>query len=185
MLFVDTEKLIDFLAKHKITFGQFIFCYLHYTKDFDSIYKYVNEVRPWTSEEIRDLEKRKMMRNLNQGESDDFSDMYVIEDWFLKEIFIGTEQAGRELWDEYPPFFSMDGRRVPARSCNYDVLIKTYIRRIKNRKDIHENIMKVLRQAKKEDRISMGIEKWVSSAQWEALLLEDAPKEKVNTSHEI
>lgn len=183
MLFVETDKLVDFLTKNKLTVGQFMFCYLTYTKDWKNIYRYNEETVGFNPKELADLEERGLVRNLNK-DGEDFCDMYIISQGLFKNIYIDLDVAGEELWETYPPFLYVDTKRVPARSCDKDALIKTYLRRIKNSKKKHEAVLTTLKKAITEDRVSMGIEKWVTSAQWESLEQEEA-RGKVDFAHDI
>jgi hypothetical protein len=179
MIFVETEKYVDFLVKHKMTPNQFMFCYLKATYNMTSFRKYIKGVQHFKAEEIKDLIERGYIEDFNEknpnGTRQDFIDSYLITPKFHKEIFVETEQAGEELWATFPSFLIINSNRVSAKSCDKDVLIKTYCKRIKNNKKIHEEVLSLLKQAIERNEIRMGIEKWVGSEQWN--VLKDAYKD--------
>jgi hypothetical protein len=168
MIFVETEKFINFLVKHQLTPNQFMFCFIKATYDMNSFRKYIKSVGAFKSEEIKDLITKGYIEDFND-KGRDYIDSYLVTPKFTKEIFIETEQAGEELWATYPPFITINTSRVSARSCDKDTLIKTYCKRIKNNKNIHEEIISLLKEAISKDEIRMGIEKWVGSEQWNNL----------------
>lgn len=168
MIFVETEKFIDFLVKHKLTPNQFMFCYLKASYDMPSFRKYIKEVGFFKMEEIKDLIAKGYVEDFNT-EGRDYVDSYLVTPKFTKEIFIETEQAGEELWKAFPPFIHINSTRVSARSCDKEVLIKSYCKKIKNNKNIHEEVLSLLKQAVERNEIKMGIEKWVGSEQWNIL----------------
>lgn len=173
MIFVETEKYVDFLVKHKLTPSQFMFCYLKASYDMTSFRKYIKEVGPFRMEEIKDLITKGYLEDFNatnpNGTKQDYVDSYIVTPKFHKEIFIETEQAGEELWKAFPPFIHINSTRVSARSCDKEVLIKSYCKKIKNNKNIHEEVLSLLKQAVERNEIKMGIEKWVGSEQWNIL----------------
>ena len=173
MIFVETEKFIDFLVEHKMTPTQFMFCYLKANYDMSSFKRYIKTVGVFRSEEVKDLIDRGYIEDFNEiganGRRTDYIDSYLVTPKFTKEIFIETEQAGEELWNSFPPFIMINGNRVSARSCDKDVLMKSYCKKIKNNKKIHEEVLSLLKESVTRNEVKMGIEKWVLSEQWSVL----------------
>jgi hypothetical protein len=184
MIFVETDKFINFLVKHNMTANQFMFCYLKANYDIAHFKKYATNRKNYvaeakaegrtvpggviSSDELKDLVHRGYLEDFND-KGRDYIDSYLVTPKFTKEMFIETEQAGEELWATYPPFITINTSRVSARSCDKDTLIKTYCKRIKNNKKIHDEIITLLKEAISKDEIRMGIEKWVGSEQWNNL----------------
>jgi hypothetical protein len=169
MWFLDTNKYINFLCKHKITAGQFLLLYLTLTKDMGNLYKYVHEVKPWDKKDTKDLEERGYLINMNTGDNS-FGDMYVVQEKFYKEMWVDLDFAGEELWETYPAFFIISGgKKLPARSCDKDKLVSNYHRLIKTNMKKHKEVIELLKIAVSRNEINMGIEKWVGSEQWKIL----------------
>lgn len=169
MWFLDTNKYINFLCKHKITTDQFLLLYLTFTKDMSNLYKYLHEVRAWDKKDLKDLEQRGFIVNMNKGDTS-FCDMLIVQKKFYKEMWIDLDIAGEELWNTYPTHFIISGgTKVPARSCDKEKLISNYHRLIKTNMKKHNEAIDLLKIAISRNEIKMGIEKWVGSEQWKIL----------------
>lgn len=165
-MFIEIEEYTKYLVKHRITPNQFLFLYLRKTLNTDILEYYMEGVKAWTRAELQDLVNRGFMDDVNSP-GEEYAHAYFVTPKFLGEMFIEFEEAGDQLWNEYPPFFYLsDGKRVPARSCDKEEFEKTYGKRIKHNRKKHERIMELVRKLKKENRIDMGIEKFVASEQW-------------------
>lgn len=173
MIFVETEKYVEFLVTHKMTANQFLFCYLKASYDIKNLRRYIERIGFFKAEEIKDLIERGYIEDFNEknpnGTRQDFVDSYLVTPKFTREIFVETEQAGEELWNAFPAFISINGSRVSARSTDKDILIKNYIKKIKNNKKLHEEVLSLLKLAVERSEIKMGIEKWVGGEQWVTL----------------
>jgi len=173
MIFVETEQFVDFLVQHQLTPNQFMFCYLKASFDMKNFKRYMDKVGKFKREEISDLIERGYIEDFNEfgpnGARKVFIDSYLVTPKFTKNLYIETEQAGRELWELFPDYFTINGSRVNAKSCDQDAIIKLYCKYIKNGVKLHKEVLSLLKQAVDRGEIKMGIEKWVSSKQWEIL----------------
>lgn len=187
-MFIEIEGYIEYLVKHKMTPNQFLFLYLRHTLDTDILEKYIEGVRAWKREEIYELVNRGYLDNVN-SEGEDNSEAFFVTPKFVQEMFVELEEAGEQLWEAYPPFFFIDGRRCAARTCDKEWLEKTYGKRIKQNRGKHEKILRLVKKLKAENKISMGIEKFVTSEQWDSYWAAEkeniVDKQTSNTSHEL
>lgn len=168
-MFIEKDGYMQYLIKYKITPNQFWFLYLRHTLDTDSLEEYIKAVRPWKREEIRDLVDRGLLDDLN-SKGEEYAHAYFVSPTMLKDMFDDLEEPGEQLWDAYPPFFhSSDGTRYSARTCDKEWLEKTYGKRIKYSKKKHDKILELVAKLKSENKISMGIEKFVVSEQWSSI----------------
>lgn len=164
---LDLKSFVDFCAKHNLTANQVLFCLLVYEKKYELIYKYVNEVAPFTDEERLDLSKRGFIMNANKG-GDTYADFYVITEKFLKEISIDTGLATQELWDLFPAFFVSNGRKFPGRTIGPEDLHPIYTRKLKGSTAKHKKIMVALQEQIEANDIGVGIKKWVEGEFWKS-----------------
>jgi hypothetical protein len=189
-MFIEIEEYTKYLVKYKITPNQFLFLYLRKTLNTDALEFYINGVKAWKREELQDLVNRGFLDDVNSP-GEEYAHAYFVTPKFLGEMFIEFEEAGNELWTEYPQFFFLsDGKRVAARTCDKEELEKTYGKRIKHSRKKHEKIMELVKKLKKENRIDMGIEKFVTSEHWSCYFKPDetsALKDRrvSGTSHEV
>lgn len=169
MIPMDLEKWITFIHKVKLTPGQYAFLAIMHEKNYKLIYM-LKEISKnvLTKDELHDLIDRDYLYNWNDTGAYKL-DQFELTDkcrhmfdtncaWVLAEQFI----------EAYPKWININGKQVPARSCDLDALEKEYYARIVKR-GMHEKVMEQLNWAVKNRKISMGIEKWFSSRQWEAL----------------
>jgi len=173
---VDVDELVDFLIKHKITFEQYMFLILRHRLDMKNLEKYIKKVKGFARADLRDLIDRGFMDDLNSPGQEQCS-AYFCMPKFTHEMWIEHSDAGEELWNTYPSFFCLTGGvRVAARSCDKELLEKTYGKRIKNNLKKHKEVIELLNRAKEMNDITMGIEKFVASEHWTVL------KEKYNNT---
>lgn len=166
---IDLTRFVTFLRDAKITPGQYTFLATMYEKKYNLIYM-LKEIRKniVTKEELEDLIDRKFIYNWNPEGS------YALDQYEATQKFIDLYE-GKAEWvcaeqfiDAFPRFININGKQVPARNCDLDVLEKSYYRKIVKR-GLHEEVMKQLLWAVDNHKVSMGIEKWFVSRQWEAI----------------
>lgn len=169
MFNLQARELVDFLALKKLTPNQLLFCYLIYTQQMDLFFKYVHEVKAFSLEDVRDLEDRGYVINQDYHSGTVYNDMYVVTEKLLDGLdLIDTTQA-EEFWLTYPNFLLIQNSRISAKSTDKGEFLLTYSRtHIKSRK-LHDRVMKALNYAKDNNLVTMGIVKWVASAQWEVV----------------
>lgn len=159
------SEFVKTLALKKVTADQFLFLYLTHTNDFGSLYRYVNEVRKFTPEEIEDLENRGYVINL--GNNGTFADNFMVTDKFLEGILLpDINVAAQEFWDRYPSFAMFNGKRAALKSCDKEAVFKLYASKVKYQQAEHIRILDALDYAIRNDLAQMGIVKWIASEQW-------------------
>ena len=176
---IDATKLVDFLSQLKITANQYLFCHLLYTKEFDTLRKYVTssytikekeyDLR-FTEEEIKDLVDRGYVVKLFNKNS---PSSYMVTDKFSRKLFIEIDEAGEQLWDTYPKTLKIDGIIQSTRTCDKEEVLELYAKRIKFSLEKHKEIMILLNKYKvlvKDGRMNgMGIEKWIKGENWDVV----------------
>lgn len=96
------------------------------------------------------------------------------EESFLKKYFKTSLEAGRELFNAYPPYLKMDnGVLLPARNLVSKVVFKSmddffsfYAKSIKFDAELHDKIMKSLEFAKEHGLIRSAIVEYCISEKW-------------------
>lgn len=182
-MIASLNDYVAFLCKHNMNGEQFLFCCLVYEKRFDLIYKIFNERNGFDRDDLRDLEDRGYLKNMNQGD-DTYCDSYEVTKKFREEIY-GEEYV---MWEEfintYPQFIFIEGKRIPAQSTDLDQLKSIYFNKIARSVKKHKRIIELLTYASDHDMINMGIEKWVRGEQWKAIELTIMEKPKASTRDE-
>lgn len=186
-MFTNVEKFIDILCKHDLTADEFLFCYLIHMdkKGFPLIYKYVENVTTlnhnlntvkggWSEGSIKKLLDKNFIFSMNKynaskNRDDHYPDFYLPTTTFKEIIAFELEEAFEEVLALYPPFINIDGKNIPAKSCDIEALSTIYCRMIKDNIKTHEEVLDLLKYAVDNSMISMGIEKWVKSRQWETI----------------
>jgi hypothetical protein len=163
-----TKELVSFLVKKQITANQLFFCHLIYSQDIESLSKYVHEFRQFDMDEIHDLEDRGYIINQDYHNKSFYADMFMVTERLLDGLDLVDEKLGLELWQTYPNFIVVNSSQVPAKSTDKDELVKIYLRKVSGIAQ-HKMIISLLEKAKSANMVTMGIRKWVDSAQWETL----------------
>jgi alpha-L-fucosidase len=175
---LDVLEVAQICVKYKIKFEQYCFLMLrNYAPEGrpfsnecrKALVEYIENVSGFRREDLQDLEKRGFLDNFNEN-GEEMLTKYFVPHKISDKLWVEHEIAGQELWDTYPSFFVIGGgQKVPAKSCDREVLIESYCKKIKHSKKKHEEVLEVLKHAVQMNDIGMGIEKWVGSHQWESL----------------
>lgn len=164
----SVQDYLKLLSKYKITPNQYLFLVLVGTNDYASLYQYSTQVKKFSKSEIEDLQKRNFIVYEGNIEETIRVDMFTLSPKYEK-IFRFSQDLGEEFWEKYPTFFFIDGRKIPAKSCNKEALLDKYNSYVKGNPEKHEKIIKALDYAIKSDLVNMGIEKWFTSEFWKDL----------------
>jgi hypothetical protein len=189
-MFVDVKKHVDFLIEAKMSPEEFLFCYLLYSENknpypgrpiyltsadaMSSLYKYVS-IRPWSKVMIDSLVQRGWIIEQPKYKGEKYRpEYYETSGKFIDKVF-GPSNRFEEFWDTYPSFVDnfqrMGGPKVRLKTITIDEATKLYHKMVPNRAT-HVRMMDALRWAVANKRVSMGLEKWLGSKQWEADILE-------------
>jgi hypothetical protein len=167
-MYFDAEKLINFCGKNKMTIEQFTLCYLTLKEKWALLYKYSEQVRPFPSSLVKDLEKRGFVIDANK-EGEGYADNLIINDKFRVQVieFLGEEPDSDEVWDLYPAtFISSDGNEFNGRTLNREDFQVKYRKLLSSKRITHQQVMFALKEQILANVISMGIEKWFDTEQW-------------------
>lgn len=92
---------------------------------------------------------------------------------FVKRYFKEANVLGKELFEGYPPFIDIRGRKVSIRNIakiygvsTFDDFCKYYAKEIKNSVDTHNKVMEALEFGKENNLISYGIHEFIVSRKW-------------------
>jgi len=163
----NTKQLTSFLVKKKVTPTQLYIISCIQEKDFRSLGSYIEKLGN-PKAEIIDLINKGIIIDLNKdGES--YVDSMMISDSFSRGYIIESGIAGEQIWNLYPWWFIVNGDKFPAKTTDKDALIELYGRRINNSYSEHKKVLKILEHLVNTESIVMGIQKWVSSEQWNAV----------------
>jgi hypothetical protein len=139
-----------------------------HTKNWTLMNKFNNETGGVPHAEYKDLVKKGMLIDYNKdGES--FMDNCTIEDSVATTLFVEIDQAGQEMWEAYPNYLFVKGVQMPSKSTDKVAVLEKYMDNIACNPVRHARVMELLAYAKTNGLITMGIDKWVRSAQWEVL----------------
>ena len=166
---IDLERWVKFLCKAKLTPNQYAFLAIMHEKKYKLIYmmKELNS-NILTLDELTELIDRDLLNNWNDTNNYQL-DQFELSDKAKTLFNAKCEWANAEEFiAAYPKWLFINGKQVPARSCDLDALERMYYEKVV-KKGLHETVMEQLLWAIKNHKISMGIEKWFSSRQWEAL----------------
>lgn len=165
----DLETTVKLCARAEITFNQAALLWLSYSAKYPLVYQYTEEAGGWSEEEIEDLTNKGFLENHNRnGES--YVDNYYVTDQFLELLLnVNPEQRCEEFWDAYPSFLQMDGKRIPTKGTGKEAFVRSYTMKHGRFIDKHKRIMAALDYGKRTGMITMGIQKFVESEQWDEI----------------
>jgi hypothetical protein len=187
-MFVNVDKLTDFLVEHEINIEQYYFLFLHYLDDvrtgklpirstissskypLANLYKYSNKVDSFVKEDIDNLIEKGFINKF--GESSSYApDDFVVTSKFI-DLMMSTEEDFEIFWEEYPAFTdNFDdphrGNRIPLKSVIKEEVEELFNKRCQT-KNKFDKIMHGLRVAKEKKEINMNIMKWLGGEYWTA-----------------
>lgn len=94
---------------------------------------------------------------------------------FIKMYIKESNQLGKELFDAYPPFITINGKMcsiknfTKANLFSFDDFCLFYAKAIKSASVKHERVMEALEYAKENNLINYSILEFISSRKWEEI----------------
>lgn len=156
------DKYVDVLLKLDISPIQVLFCQIIYERRHDLLYKIANEGQIFPRSYLQDLVEKGMVVDTNPDSSNLFADYFEVTDKFVNAFYEASPKDGEEFWNAYPPFMTIDGKKIPTKACNKEELIQWYHKNV-GAKHPHKKVMQALEYAKDNKLISMRIDKWLYS----------------------
>ena len=166
-MFIEIERYVKFITKHNLTQPQFLFLYLMYRKRFDLMREYMNTFPSDDGSFLGKINRNDLILRgfiIKVGEGESAADFTIGEDF--KKIFIDRYEAGREVFEKYPPFMLSDGKRYPLTAMDTYEFSNLYAERIGYDQAEHEEVKKDLDYAIENNLISCKLETFVKSEQW-------------------
>lgn len=167
---IDTKDLVFLLNKLNVSVSQFLFLLMIQERLYASLYSYEEKNAGFSREEINDLIEKGYITNV-KSDKDNYIDSYETTDKFRTEFFTRDESAAaEEFWEMFPPYLSIDGRKIPTKTVDKEKFLAGYSKKIGKYSMLHNKVMEALDHALNNGMISMGIEKWYLSEQWNEVL---------------
>jgi len=175
----DVEEYVSFLTKHKISADAFLYMYLISIKDYPLMFKYLSYSygKGLSYDELMSLTSRGYLVNLNYNPKAEFSaDMFEVTSKFtdIMDKCISANPAD-EFWDAYPAYLWIEGKRFAARNMDKDEFTKIYMSKVGKTKAEHQTVMEALEFGKNNQRINIGLDKFIRTKMYN-----DLAKEMVN-----
>jgi hypothetical protein len=164
----DILDIVDILLKLRLTANQFLFMFLKHKKKDEQLYRYLQDVKALTENEMYDLEERGFIVNINSKANEYWADRYLVTQKFVKELEQDSEYA-EEFWGVYPGFCLINTSKAPLKGINKDDFLNKYTSFVKKDELLHKRIMKSLRYQKGKDELKIRIDKWFDSRTWESV----------------
>lgn len=179
------DRYVDVLLKLDISPIQVLFCQIIYEQRHDLLYKIAQEGQKFPKAHLEDLENKGYIINTNPNTRTKYADFYEVTDKFIKAFYKVSTTDGEEFWNAYPPFISIDGKKIPSKATNKEELVRWYHKHIGALYD-HSRVMAALQYAKDNKLISMRIDNWLQSEafvdMWEMMKaepIEDLPHDNI------
>lgn len=169
-MFIEIERYIGFITKHKITQSQFLFLYLLQRKRYDLCKTYrdafPSEDGTLIGKHLRDeLLERGFIDKLDENE---VMTSYRVADKF-RTLFIDKFEAAKEIKDMYPSFATMDGKNYPLKLVDTYEIQNLYGERIGYEVAEHDEVKKDLAYGIDNNLIKFGLDKFIRSEFWHSL----------------
>ena len=143
----------------------------------------LQDVAPLTGKELQDMIDRDIIIDLNDNSGKVYYDSFEINPKYKKKFAMEIVSWVSELFDVYPRFFYMEGRRFNAITTSEDEISKFYLKSINKNRELHEEIVSLVKDAERNNAITMGIEKFIKTKHWLSLrVLKQESKSITNDS---
>lgn len=170
-MFLNVERYVNFIAKHKLTQAQFLMLYCLYKKEYSTInvYKeaFPNPDGTMIGQIMKDdLINRGFIARVGEGEN---ASSYTVTDLFTNIFVSDIFHAADEVWDIYPPFMKINGANVPLTNMDKFKFANLYGERI--RYDIHEHnqVIADIKFGREHNLIRVNIENFTRSEAWKSI----------------
>lgn len=196
-MFRNISHLINLLSNLDISADEFLLLYLIHTGNQDGLYKFVIErflknhkskivtfnkdnvpilnKTPFTKETFIRLKSKGYIEfNEDTVEQMVFSNELSVTKEFSEYLFTNSLEGGDELFEAYPDFIEINGKRMGAKVCSgtniFDVQ-ETYLELIGHNREKHEEILKKIGIAKrnKNPYVNISIVNFVNQECWKYL----------------
>lgn len=169
-MFIEIERYVKFITKHKLTQAQMLFLYLLHRKRYDLLKEYMStfpsEDGTAIGKHSRDeLLERGFIIKINERES---ATSYQIGNSF-KSIFIDKFEAAKEIKELYPAFAINNGKTYPLVLVDVYEIANIYGERIGYEIAEHEEVKKDLKYGLDNNLIKCGVDKFIRSEFWKPL----------------
>lgn len=179
----EVNDLVDFLEEHNITAQQFLYCLLlHYDKQhsriegshkisrpLSKVYKYHQNIDTFKKKDIQDLEDKGFI----DISGDQLKlDMIEVTDKFKKK-WLGDKFKFDDVKDAYPmkmPNFDHPSKPdIPLNALSDYHKTKDLYNKFVGTYKMHRRVLDLIEWGKENDKIRVGLEKFVNSKYWENL----------------
>lgn len=175
---INVNSLVILLNRLNVTCEQFLYLSLIHEHMYASLYAYSENNKGFSKQLIGDLVEKGYLECTTKNRKDLYVDSYETTALFKNALYSADKSsAADEFWNAFPSFIVIDAKKIPAKSVDKDKFFKAYYDKVGKYPDLHQRVMSALQYAKVNAMISMGLEKWFSSEQWEEILKD---KERVH-----
>lgn len=170
-MFIEIERYVNFISKHKLTQTQFLILYLLYRKRWDLIKVYLEAFprdppnKLLSDAEKKDLIDRGFIIPVGVGNT---GDDYELGHEFRK-LFTDGVIASQELLTIYPSFIVVNNKRYPTKLMDEHQLSVLYAEKIGHEFHEHIEVLKDVAYGIENGLITCGIEKFVRSSYWNVI----------------
>lgn len=156
------DKYVDVMLQLDISPLQILFCQIIYERRHHLLYRIANEGQIFPKTALNDLIEKGYVIDTNPDPNNVFADHFQVTDKFVDAFYQASPEDGEEFWNAYPPFMTIDGKKIPTKACNKEELIAWYHKNT-GAKHNHRKVMDALAYARDNKLISMRIDKWLHS----------------------
>ena len=176
---MELNTILNICIAHNLTFDEFFLIYMTLlARDEENHEEFINK---WFSnggkDRLRDLfNSLKSKGIIHKDYNPEVYNPNNVEfnKNFLKGWYKQSGEMGQELFNEYPPFLSINGRLMSLRNIakkfySLDDFSFYYSSTIGHNPDKHKEIMELVKWGKENDLIRVGILEFIASHKWDEL----------------
>tara|TARA_R110002153_G_scaffold220015_1_gene372505 strand:+ start:4943 stop:5527 length:585 start_codon:yes stop_codon:yes gene_type:complete len=179
------DKYVDVLLKLNISPIQVLFCQIIYERRHDLLYKIGEEGQIFPKEYLDDLVTKGLVVDTNPSANSKYAEYYEVTEEFSNAFYSVSTTDGDEFWKSYPPYSTIDGKKITLKAVNKEEMVKWYHKHVGSVHD-HKKVMAALQFAKDRKLISTRIDKWLQAETfvdlWEMMKetpTEDLPHDRI------
>lgn len=182
MILTNVDEYVSFLEKEKMTQAQYLFLLLIYKKRVDLIKRYKkcfpieNDNSMIGKYAIKDLINKGFIKIvINNSKKKEI----ILTKKFLN-IFINKHIATEEIYNIYPISMFNKGIEIPLVSFDRNIFANLYEDAIEGSINEHLEVLKDIEYGKENNKLHIGLEKFVKSQYWKVLR-----KERINNQTQL
>lgn len=167
---MNPNRILELCIKYSLTIEAVVFLTILQTRSWATLYRYIKQCGKLNMENIDTLLERGWITYTgttpNAPKSDEFE---LVLNKIPKELIVSNyEIMARQFWDNYPSFYTGEGKRIPLKTgVSFHEFKKIYSGSVTMEQ--HKEVVKAMLVLKKKNMLNFGPHKFIMGEYWNSI----------------